>query len=656
MSEASRAAPALPRLFSPLRLNSLELPNRLLMSSLHMGLDDDPAQYERLARFYARRARLGVGLIVTAGCSPDAAGKSTPSGFALAQDEDIPRHRGIVDAVHSEGGRIALQILHLGRHASHAGLVSSSPRRAPEIPYTPRALDEDGIAATVRAYAACAARAAQVGYDAVELCFSQGFLVHQFLAPVFNRRVDRWGGSFENRSRFALAVAEAVRASVGPRYPLIFRVPCRDLIAGGLTSAESDALVELLIPFGPDLINVGIGCHESSVPTISMSVPRAAFAEVSARLRARFPALKFAVSNRINDPRLAERLLEDGAADVIAMGRPFLADAALADKARRGAFEQINTCIACNQSCLDFIFSSGEPVGCSVAPDCAKPNEGVYPPFEGPRRVAVIGGGIAGLGAALFLARRGARVTLFEASERLGGQLNAAALVPGKGEFAETVRYYSHEARRAGVEIRLNCAFQDHDAAQEAWDFAVVAVGGAPRRLDGVPGADGAHVLGYREVLEGARPVAFPAVVVGGGGVACDAAKFLTRLGGPGARVTILQRSSRKLAHKVGWTTRWVLMNELKDAGVEALKSVELVRVSPGEVEICDRAGGRRRSVPAATVVVAAGHDPRPGPRETLRRLSIAFASVGACRDEPGHNANITSALREAYECAMSLR
>ncbi len=655
MSAAVPQEPPLRRLFSPIRLNTLELPNRLLMSSLHMNLDEDPQQYERLAQFYALRARQGVGLIVTAGCSPDAAGKSSPNGFSLESDLEIPRHEIITRAVLGAGGRIALQILHLGRHASHAGLVSSSALRAPAIPYTPRALDEESIAATISAYAACAGRAAAAGYDAVELCFSQGFLVHQFLAPVFNVRSDRWGGVFENRARFAVAVAQAVRSRVGRDFPVLFRLPCLDLISGGLTPEESIRLVEALSPFGIDLLNVGIGCHESDVATITMSVPRAAFAGVSARLRARFPKLAFAASNRINDPRLAERLLSDGCADMIAMGRPFLADAALADKARRGAFDEINTCIACNQSCMDFIFSSGNPVGCSVAPDCALPEEGSYPPLAVPRRVAVAGGGIAGLGAATFLARRGARVTLFESADRLGGQLQLAARVPDKQEFAETIRFYSHAALQAGVEIRLRRAFTEGDAKTESWDHVVLATGSVPRRLDDIPGIDLPHVIDYRDILEHDRPVAFPAVIIGGGGVACDIAKYLIRRADAGANLTILQRSSRKLAHKVGRTTRWVLMKELDSAGTVMLRAIDVRRVTPTHVQVVDRVSGRERSLAAASVIVAAGHLALSGPVDALRWRGIPFTAVGASRADQVGNTNITSALREAYEFALAL-
>lgn len=653
MNPSSLPEAPLRRVFTPIQLNGLALPNRLLMSSLHMNLDGRPDQHERLARFYALRALGGVGLIVTAGCSPDAAGKSTPGGFSLENDDQIPEHESITRKVHFAGGRIALQILHLGRHAFHAGLVSASARRAPSILYTPRPLDEDGIAATIAAYANCADRARAAGYDAVELCFSQGFLVHQFLAPAFNTRTDRWGGDFDNRSRFAIAVARAVRARVGRTFPLIFRLPGLDLLDGGLTPEESIRLIEALEPFGIDLLNVGIGCHESKVPTITMSVPRAAFAEVSARLRRRFPQLAFAASNRINDPRLAERLLSDGCADIIAMGRPFLADAALPEKARRGAFDEINTCIACNQSCLDFVFTEGQPVGCSVSPDCALPQEGRYPLLAVSKRIAVVGGGIAGLGAALFLARRGARVTLFESSDRLGGQLQLAARVPDKQELAETIRFYSHAVRAAGVEVLLGRPFTASEIPVERWDHVILATGSRPRRLDDIPGVDLPHVIGYEDVLEGDAPVLFPAVIIGGGGVACDVAKYLIGRVGPGQSLTLLQRSSRKLAHKVGRTTRWVILRNLENAGVAMLRGMGVLGVTPTSVLVAARVDGRRQDLPARTVIMAIGQLPVPGPADALRKQGVPFTIIGAACAGRVSNTNITSALREAYEFAM---
>jgi len=650
---------------------------------MHLNLDGLPDQHERMAGFYALRARSGVGLIVTAGCSPDSAGKSSTEGFSLEHDDQISLHQKITRAVHAEGGRIALQILHFGREAFHGGIVSSSAQRLPSNIFTPRPLGEEGILETIEAFAACARRAVEAQYDAIELIFSQGFLVHQFLSPSCNKRSDRWGGSFDNRARIAVEIARAVRNRVGENFPLIYRIPCLDLLEDGLTPDNALKLIEKLMPFGIDLLNVSIGWHESSTPTIAMVVPRAAFASAATYIRKKIPSLKVSVSNRISDPCLAEQLLIDGCADVIAMGRPFLSDYALADKARRNLFSDINTCIACNQSCLDFVFT-GKPVGCSVSPDCGLAGEGVYPGFADSKKVAVAGGGIAGLGAALFLARRGAQVTLFEASTRLGGQLQLAAQIPDKQEFKETIRYYVHSLQRAGVDIRLGRSFTESEIGAMSWDYVVLATGSKPRRLDeGIPGIDLPHVISYLDLLENKCPVAFPVVIIGGGGVACDIAKYLHNHAGrywlagqrylePLAgrygfqhyldaapevdkRITLLKHSSRKFAHKIGRTTRWILMQELKRAGVTMRKQLNIVRVTPAEVVIFDRLTKQEENIPATTVITASGHQPISGPTAALDRYGIPHVTIGAARAGTRSNTNITSALREAYETALAL-
>lgn len=675
--------PLLGRLFSPLRINRLELPNRVLMSSLHLNLDDEPDQYRRAAGFYALRAQGGVGLIVTAGAGPNAAGKTSPSGFGLDRNDLIPPHRDIVSAVHRAGGRIALQILHFGREAFHGRIVSASPVRLRSSPFTPRALDEQEIERTVADFADCAGRALEAGYDAIELIFSQGFLVHQFLAPACNRRTDRWGGSFENRSRLAREIAARVRARVGADFPLIFRIPCMDLLDGGLTPAESVALIEQLRPFGIDLLNVSIGWHESSVPTIAMTVPRAAFASAAAFMRRRFPEIPVAVSNRINDPRVGEQLLRDGVADVIAMGRPFLADPHLLTKARGNRFEQINTCIGCNQNCLDYVFT-GRAVGCSVNPDCGLPQEGEYPPLAGRGRIAVAGGGIAGMGAALFLARRGAQVTLFEPRAELGGQLRLAARIPGKAEFAETIRYFRQAILDAAVEVRLGRPFDAAAVQREPWDHAVIAVGGHPRRPAGVPGLDLPHVVDYLDVLEGGCPVNERVVVIGGGGVACDLAKFLAHrarrvrseahgflaphaerfgvgeyLAADSPRspsITLLGRSTRKIAYRLGRTTRWIATQELERYGVVARTGVDVLEILPDAVRIRDRRTGAHESLPAGSVILATGQEPGTYPARALAEKGIPFSVIGAAADDGGLPGNLSNALKGAYDTAMALR
>lgn len=671
----ARSRQRLPLLFQPLRLRQLELPNRVVMSSMHLNIDECDDAYGRMASFYALRAAGEVGLIVTAGCSPNAAGRATPTGFSLDSDDLVPQHRRVTDAVHTAGGRIALQILHFGREAFHGGMVSASAERLVSSMFIPRALTEADIEATITDFADCAHRAVLAGYDAIEIVFSQGFLIHQFLVPACNKRDDQWGGGFDNRSRFAVRVADAVRARVGSSFPLLFRVPCLDLLDDGLSADESRKLIRKLMPYGIDLLNVSIGWHESNTPTIAMSVPRAAFAAVAADLRKTFPDLKVAVSNRINDPRTAERLLQDGVADVIAMARPFLADPRWVSKARQGAFDAINTCIACNQSCLDYVFT-GEPVGCSVNPDCGLPGEGLYPALQKTLRIAVVGGGIAGMGAAVFLARRGAQVVLFEADMALGGQLRWAARVPGKQEFAETIRYYTHALHQAGVEVRLGQSFQPGD--DERWDHVVLAQGSEPRPVAAVPGIDADHVLDYLDVLQHDVPVRFPVVIVGGGGVACDVAKFLLdrqpRLHAEGVAyldehgqavappaprdlsITLLQRSSRKFAHRLGRTTRWIVMQTLQDLGVVFRNRIDLRAIEPGRVRVFDHRSGQEETIAARTVILAAGQSPATAPLAELVRLGLPFTHLGAARaaNASGETTNLTSALQGAYRLAMS--
>jgi 2,4-dienoyl-CoA reductase (NADPH2) len=682
-SWTDRPTPLLRNLFTSIAINSLKLPNRVLMSSMHLNLDEFADAYERMARFYCLRARENIGLMVTAGCSPNAAGRASLGGFALDSDERIGDHLKITSSVHHEGGRIALQILHFGREGFHGGIVSASAERLASNLFTPRALTEKDIQQTILAFASSAARAQQAEYDAIELIFSQGFLVHQFLAPACNKRSDDWGGSFENRSRLAVEIAAAARAAVGHDYPLIFRIPCMDLLEGGLTAEESLALIERLVPYGVDLLNVSVGWHESSVPTIAMTVPRAAFASAAHSVRKHFPALRIAVSNRINDPRLGEQLLIDGCADIIAMGRPFLADPALMTKARANHFDQINTCIACNQSCLDYVFS-GQPVGCSVNPDCGLAEEGQYPPLQATVRVAVVGGGIAGLGAALFMAKRGAQVVLYEVSDALGGQLKMAARVPGKEEFKETIRYYSVALLHAGVRVLLGRTFDEVEAETGNWDHVVLAQGSTPRWPVDLPGIDLPQVIDYTAVLEGQCPVTFPVVVIGGGGVACDIAKYLVQSSDRVRRaahqyllthsaaqnihdyldddhstvadVTLLQRSGRKFAHRVGRTTRWILMQTLEEAGVKMRNNLEIRAITNEGVIIVNRTKTREERLEARTVIVAAGQVPAAAPIAALERKRIPYTILGSASEAGERNSagtNLTSALRSAYRWAM---
>lgn len=670
--------------FSPFRLNKLEVANRVLMSSMHLNFEGE-SQYERLARFYALRAQDGPGIIVTAGCSPDLAGRATLDGFALDSDELIPRHRHITQAVHGAGdSKIALQLLHFGREAFHGRLVAPSPLRLPGSLFMPAPLTHEEILATVASYAAAARRAIEAGYDAIELLCSQGFLIHQFLSPHTNRRTDAWGGGLEDRMAFALQVASAVRQAVGPDFPVIYRVPCLDLLPQGLSFEDSMALVQALSHHQIDLLNISIGWHESSVPTLANMVPQAGFAATALRVKQRFPHLLTCVSNRINDLRVAEELLLEGSADVAAMARPFLADRAIVSKSRQHRFDEVSGCIGCNQDCLDHMFL-GQEIGCSVNPECGTPEDGIPPrPLPAGTRIAVVGGGLAGLSAAYHLRRRGADVTLYEQGDCLGGQMRLAAKIPSKREFAGTVRTMETRLHQSGVKVRLLQAFTPTEMQSQAWSHVVVATGTAPNFSaftvppSTVPGMaeEGAdvQVLGWYDILDRDLPVAHPVVICGGGGVACDLAKYLLHrqrrvtgsedyltahqvdrfvgalpaLPDDARAITIAQRSSKKIGYRLGRTTRWITMNELEAKGVQMLRSTTVEGVYQGGVVL--QVQGERRTVPARTLVMANGQRPQHQALcDALLQAGLGHTVIGAASAGPAEPASISFSIRSGY-------
>jgi 2,4-dienoyl-CoA reductase (NADPH2) len=676
----------LKHIFSPLRINSLELVNRVLMSSMHLNFEGEQ-QYERMAKFYALRAKNGPGLIVTAGCSPDAAGRAAIDGFSLDDDALIVEHHKITAAVHATGDtKIALQLLHCGRESFHGRLVAPSPLRLPGSIFTPAALTHEQILETVENYGKAAARALAAGYDAIELLFSQGFLIHQFLSPHTNLRTDEWGGGRDARMRFAVRVAESVRRAVGPEFPVVFRIPCMDLLERGLTFDDSMALIEALMPHQIDLLNISIGWHESDVPTLANIVPQAGFAATAAYVKQRFPQFVSAVSNRINDLRHGEELLMDGVADVIAMARPFLADREIVAKSESGRFDEINQCIACNQDCLDHMFL-GHQVGCSVNPACGQPEDGAPPSRFAPgAHVAVIGGGLAGMSAALCLRLRGAHVTLYERNAKLGGQMLLAAKIPFKSEFAGTVRYYENRLRGSGVEVLVECEFSVRELRAKPWSHVVVATGTEPNfRMSAQASITGSansnvQIVGWHDVLDKELPLAFPVVIYGGGGVACDIAKYLLRrqtrtqaahdyfhkfeaqklvgeLGAPPSperAITIVQRSSKKIGYRIGRTTRWITMDELERAGVAMHGGTVLDGVAEDGVLVTSK--GQQRVIPARTLVMATGqHANVASLCDALSASRMPFSIVGAARENREEPASISSSIRSGYELAMNL-
>jgi 2,4-dienoyl-CoA reductase (NADPH2) len=514
-----------PHLLAPLDLGFLTLRNRIVMGSMHTGLEDRARDYPKLAAYFAERARGGVGLIVTGGIAPNRSGWISPFSAKLSVGREVPRHRLVTDAVHAEGGRICMQILHAGRYGYHPFIVAPSRIKAPINRFTPTALERDAIAGQIDDFARTAALAREAGYDGVEIMGSEGYLLNQFISPRTNQRTDEWGGSRENRCRFALEVVRRARAAAGADFIIVFRLSGLDLICGGNTLDDALWLLGELERAGVTLINTGIGWHEARVPTIAGMVPRAAFAWVTARLKARAKVPVIA-TNRINDPAVAEALLGNGVADLVSMARPLLADAEFANKAASGREGEINTCIACNQACLDRIFS-GRNATCLVNPRAARETELILAPVLAARKVCVVGAGPAGLACALAAAERGHDVTLFEQDREIGGQFRYAREVPGKEEFHETLRYYTVQLARRGVDVRLNTPATAEQIVAGGFDEIVIATGVRPR-IPVIPGIDHQKVISYPELLSGRRKAGMRVAIIGAGGIGFDVATFLT--------------------------------------------------------------------------------------------------------------------------------
>jgi 2,4-dienoyl-CoA reductase (NADPH2) len=514
-----------PHLLAPLDLGFTTLPNRVLMGSMHTGLEDRAEDFPKLAAYFAERARGAVGLMVTGGISPNAAGWTKPFAGTLSGRRHLARHRLVTGAVHAERGRICLQILHTGRYAYHPLAVAPSRLKAPISPFTPRELSAGGVERQVTAFVRCAVLAREAGYDGVEIMGSEGYFINQFLATRTNRRGDRWGGSWENRMRLPLEILGRTRAAVGPDFIVIFRLSMLDLVEGGSSWSEVVALARAVEREGATIINTGIGWHEARIPTIATMVPRAAFTWVTRRLKGEV-SIPLVTSNRINDPAVAERVLAGGDADLVSMARPLLADPDFVAKAAANRADEINTCIACNQACLDLVFEN-EVATCLVNPRAGRELELVYRPAARARRVAVVGAGPAGLACASVAARRGHRVTLFEAAGEIGGQFNMAKRIPGKEEFHETLRYYRRELELAGVELRLGQIAAVADLVDGAFEEIVLATGVLPR-VPAIPGLDHPKVLSYIDVLLQGRLVGQKVAIVGAGGIGFDVAEFLS--------------------------------------------------------------------------------------------------------------------------------
>ncbi len=646
-----------PHLLSPITLSGVALRNRSLMGSMHTGLEET-GDWGRVAAFYAARARGGAGLIVTGGMAPNREGGVFPGAAGLFSATDIANHRRVTDAVHAEGGRIAMQILHAGRYAYGKDCVAPSAIKSPISPFPPRELDEEGIEKQISDIATAAARAIEAGYDGVEVMGSEGYFLNQFLVTHTNRRTDRWGGSYENRMRLPVEVVRRVRAAMGPGAVLIYRISLIDLVPDGSTWEEVVQLARAVEAAGASCLNTGIGWHEARVPTIATSVPRAGFADLTARLRPEV-GIPVITSNRINAPEVAERLLAEGAADMVSMARPWLADADFIVKAASGRAREIAPCIACNQACLDHTFS-GKLTSCLVNPRACHETELVYAPAGTPKRVAVVGAGPAGMMAAIVAAGRGHEVTLFDKADRVGGQLNLAKQVPGKEEFHGLVDWFATMLTAPRITLRLGHEATADDVA--GFDEVVIATGVTPRDPR-IPVEPGAKVLSYIDVLTGA-PVGRRVAVVGAGGIGFDVAETLVHEGvsptldpglwraewgvsapwqdrgglapegpkphRPAREVYLLQRKAEKPGRGLGKTTGWIHRASLAMKRVRMQGGVNYERITPEGLWIShgpDRAQPELLAVDA--VVLCAGQEPERGLGTELDRRGIPHHRIG---------------------------
>ncbi|MFJ9326756.1 FAD-dependent oxidoreductase [Streptomyces sp. NPDC101230] len=667
-----------PTLLSPLDLGFTTLPNRVLMGSMHIGLEEAERGFERMAAFYAERARGGVGLMVTGGIAPSERACSFPGGAKMTTEAEAEQHREITLAVHAAGGRIAMQILHFGRYAHHPDLVAPSALKAPISGFTPNALTDAEVEETVEEFARAAELAQLAGYDGVEIMGSEGYLINEFIVSATNHRTDRWGGSYENRIRFPVEIVRRVRERVGSDFILIYRLSMLDLVPGGSTLEEVVTLAKEIEAAGATIINTGIGWHEARIPTIATSVPRAAFTWVTEKVRGAV-SVPLVTSNRINTPEVAEEVLASGRADMVSMARPFLADPEFVAKAAAGRADAINTCIGCNQACLDHIFSL-QITSCLVNPRACHETELVLSPTRTRKRVAVVGAGPAGLACSVTAAERGHAVTLFDSADEIGGQLNVARRVPGKEEFNETLRYFRTRLAELDVEVRLST--RADAGTLDGFDEIVLATGVEPR-IPAIPGTDHPDVVSYLDVLRDGVPVGDRVAIVGAGGIGFDVAEFLTD-GGDAASldaetffrqwgvdtayeergglraperpktprtVHLVQRKTTKVGAGLGKTTGWIHRTELRHRGVEMIAGASYDLIDDEGLHLT--IDGERRVLAVDTVVLCAGQEPRRELYEELRAAGGPVHLIGGA--DVAAELDAKRAIRQGTELAAAL-
>ncbi|MGY4001411.1 NADPH-dependent 2,4-dienoyl-CoA reductase [Aeromonas sp. XH] len=640
-----------PTLLTPLDLGFTRLRNRVLMGSMHTGLEEEKGGFDKLAAFYGERARGGVGLIVTGGIAPNLRGRLVPHGTQLSFPWQVAKHRKVTEAVHREGGKIALQILHAGRYAYHPFSLAPSALKAPISPFKPRAMSERQIRGTIRDFATTATLARSAGYDGVEVMGSEGYLINQFICERTNKRTDGWGGSFDNRMRFPVEIVRAIRERVGPDFIIIFRLSMLDLVEQGSTLAEVIALGKALEAVGVTLINTGIGWHEARIPTIATSVPRGAFSWVTAELKKHL-TVPLITTNRINTPEVAERILAGGEADMVSMARPFLADPEFVIKAAEDRADEINTCIACNQACLDHVFKQ-KRASCLVNPRACFETELTFGRVPQPKKLAVVGAGPAGLAFACYAAERGHQVSLFDQASEIGGQFNFAKQIPGKEEFHETLRYFARRLEKCGVELYLGQRQSAESLLGGGFDEVILATGIRPRTPN-IPGIEHPKVLSYLDVLRDHKPVGEKVAVIGAGGIGFDVAEYLvekraegeavqqrdhwlkewgidrqlTERGGlikpeidaPERQIWLLQRKESKVGDGLGKTTGWIHRTVLKNRRVQMLSGVQYLRIDDQGLHI--QVGDAKQCLPVDQVIICAGQEP-------LKELQAGLQAAG---------------------------
>ncbi|MFV5443843.1 FAD-dependent oxidoreductase [Acinetobacter oleivorans] len=672
---------AYPHLLKPLDLGFTTLKNRVLMGSMHIGLEEAPQGYERMAAFYAERAKGDVGLIVTGGVSPNDDGVVFSHGTKLDTVEEAEKHKVITQAVHDAGGKIAMQILHTGRYSYQANNVAPSAIQAPINPIKPKALSSTEVQQTIDDFANCAKLAQYAGYDGVEIMGSEGYLINEFIAARTNHRNDEWGGSYENRIRFPIEIVKRTRALVGENFIIIYRLSMLDLVEGGSSIEEVIQLAKEIEKAGATIINTGIGWHEARIPTIATKVPRAAFTWVTEKLKGEV-SIPLVTSNRINTPEMAEHVLASGHADMVSMARPMLADAEFVLKASKGRSDEINTCIGCNQACLDHIFSM-KIATCLVNPRACYETELIFKDAQVQKNIAVIGAGPAGLSFAVYAADRGHQVKIFEASHQIGGQFNIAKTVPGKEEFYETLRYFARQIElRPNIELILNHKATYEELSQANFDEIVVATGVTPRQLQ-FEGIDHPKVLSYLQVLKERVPVGQRVAIIGAGGIGFDTAEYLTHEGESGSlnpekfyeewgidtqyehvgglkqpkvetserEIYLLQRKTAVVGAGLGKTTGWIHRAGLKNRQVKMLAGVQYNKVDDQGLHIT--IDGQPSVLEVDHVVICAGQESFTAMYDQLKTDGKNVHLIGGAKEAGELDAK--RAIRQGAELAAVL-